>query len=530
MSINYKALILIMALSMSSYVAMADDAQLQHEIQLLQQQTLALQTQLDHLQKKLVKQSVVKKPIKKSVVHNVKRKKTPKASVKRKDGNLHSSLVSVKSINGHPESVEYNPVALMADGHVVTYIAGTPVVTAPYLGARPAFDGSDYIVNISSINRDVRLMEQRRRLYEAYDRMGYPRPTSPIVALSGKAEPIGSWNRDPIGASSGDWTLGSSELDAAAAVNDKVEAYIALAYDESPPSIGGARVSNSGFNLNLGFVNIGDLDESPYYFTAGQLYVPFGRFSSAMISAPLTMRVARTKTRPVILGYKSQQDFGPFAATYAYKSDTTLGNSAVGGLNLGYVFKTGTTSGEIGGSLISSMDDSGGMQYTGSPTGTTFAGFSSRANGSELVHKVAGAGIHAILGFDRYSLTAEWVTSVGRFHEQDLSFNGKGAQPQAVQLEGGMTFMMFDKPSSIGAAYQWSKDTLALNLPEHRVSGVFNLSIWKDTVESIEYRHDINYGVTEFANGAAPAGFANVNTIGAGGSTDTLLAQIGVYF
>ena len=53
----------------------------------------------------------------------------------------------------------------MADGRVVTFIAGTPVVTSPYLGARPAYDGSDYIVNISSINRDVRLMEQRRRLY-----------------------------------------------------------------------------------------------------------------------------------------------------------------------------------------------------------------------------------------------------------------------------------------------------------------------------------------------------------------------------
>lgn len=90
--------------------------------------------------------------------------------------------------------------------------------------------------------------------------------------------------------------------------------------------------------------------------------------------------------------------------------------------------------------------------------------------------------------------------------------------------------MMFDKPASIGVGYQWSKDTLALNMPRHRFSGVYNISIWKDTVESLEYRHDIDYGVTQFGNGAAPMGQVNANTYGTGGSSDTILAQIGVYF
>ena len=72
---------------------------------------------------------------------------------------FHDSTVKVRAPNTHPDSVEFYPTALIADKHIVTYIAGTPVVTSPYLGARPAFDGSDYIVNVSSINRDVRLME-----------------------------------------------------------------------------------------------------------------------------------------------------------------------------------------------------------------------------------------------------------------------------------------------------------------------------------------------------------------------------------
>ncbi len=77
------------------------------------------------------------------------------------------------------------------------------------------------------------------------------------------------------------------------------------------------------------------------------------------------------------------------------------------------------------------------------------------------------------------------------FREQDLSFNGKGAKPQAVQGELDMTFTAFNRPSSIGFGYQWSKEALALNLPKQRWIGVFNISIWKDTVESIEYRHDL---------------------------------------
>lgn len=530
-----KLVIMAMALGLCPYFATASDAQVQTEIQQLQQQTKALQLQLDHLQKKLVKHHTSVPAAKKATTKATKASTDVKADAE-KSSELKSASVTVHVLKNNPDAVEYNPVALLADGRVVTYIAGMPIVSSPYLGARPAFDGSDYLVNISSINRDIRLMEQRRRLYRSYERMGYSRPNLPIITLSGKVEPIGSWNQSTFGSPTGDWTLGSNELDVAAAINDKVEAYIALAYDETAPLVGGPRIANSAVNLNMGFVNIGDLDESPYYFTAGQLFVPFGRFSTAMVSAPLTMRVARTKARPIILGYKSQGSSGPFAAMYAFKSDTTLGNAAVGGLNLGYVFNvddffsSGSASGELGASFISSMNDAGGMQNTGSSFGTTFGGFASPTNGSEYVHKVPGAGVHGSVGFGRYSLTAEWVTSLGRFDEQDLSYNGLGAQIQTAQLEAGATFMLFDRPSSIGIGYQGTKDALALNLPEHRFNGVFNISIWRDTVESLEYRHDIDYQSNQFANGAAAPGGVNLNTIGTGGVSDTILAQIGVYF
>jgi hypothetical protein len=98
-------------------------------------------------------------------------------------------------------------------------------------------------------------------------------------------------------------------------------------------------------------------------------------------------------------------------------------------------------------------------------------------------------------------------------------------------LEANMTFRAFHRPSSLGLGYQWSHDALALNLPQQSLLGVFNISIWKDTVESIEYRHDIDYAPSQFANGANSATSApNQNTWGTGKGADTVSAQIGVYF
>lgn len=528
---------LILALATFSTSLFATDEQLQQEIRQLQQQTKALQKQLDTLQKRLATHATSDnrairkpgKPVKNPSVSLPHREHTTKPR-SQTTMPYHTSPVTIHTTNDHSAAKGYYPTVLLAEDRIITYIAGTPVVTSPYLGDRPAFDGSDYIVNISSINRDIRLMQQRRRLYDTYQKMGYPVPNVPIVAISGKSEPIASFSRPFNGQSTGDINLGASELDVAAALNEYVEAFMSLAYDDSPSTISGQRLQNSAYGLNLGFVNIGNLDETPFYFTAGQLYAPYGRYSSAMISSPITLALARTKTRPFIFGYKSQEEQGPYASTYAFVSDTTLGHSGVGGVNLGYTIHQGVLTGDVGAGLIGSIADSQGMQDTGSAPGTTFGGFGSLTNGNELVGKIPGLNVHGNLSFDRYSLTAEWVGVSRAFRPQDLSFNGQGARPAAAQLEGGVTFMAFNKPASMALGYQWSKDTLALNLPERRISGVFNISIWKDTVESLEYRHDIDFSSNTFANGAAAPGSTNANTIGTGKVADTLIAQIGVYF
>lgn len=526
-----KTALAVILTALSTSLHAANDQQLAQKIDQLKKQSEKLQQDIDSLQQKLLNSRTTSKHQHPDIekTHDV-TEDPPQTRVRQTSDQFHSSLVSVHAINGHPESLGFYPTALIADEQVVTYIAGTPVVTSPYLGDRPAFDGSDYIVNISSINRDVRLMQQRRRLYEAYSKIGYPVPHMPIIAISGKTEPFAFVQNPYVGKTTGDFNLGSSELDVAAALNENVEAFMSIAYDDSPTQFDGPRVDNSRFFLNMGFINIGNLDKTPIYFTAGQMFIPFGRFSSAMISAPLTMRLGRTKSRPFIIGYKTQYGPGPFAAVYGYKSETLLGHSGVGGINLGYTFEKNKMIGEIGASYNGSLSDAAGLQFVGPAPRTTFGGFSSVLNGSERIRKVPGLDFHGNVSFDSLSFTAEWVGATQSFRPQDLSFNGRGARPQAGQLEAGMTFMAFEKPASVGVGYQWSRQALAIQLPKQSYLAVFNISLWKDTVESIEYRHDIDYNQNQVGNGIAPLGMMNAPVIGTGKTADTVSAQIGVYF
>ncbi|MCC5792774.1 MAG: LbtU family siderophore porin [Legionellaceae bacterium] len=509
--------------------AASDNPIVTNQMTQLQQQTEALQREVQEL-KRQVQQNTPPPQPKRTANAPTPAASRPAGTLSSPRADIHDSPIRVHALNRHPETMGFYPTALLADGQVITYIAGTPVISTPYTGDRPAFDGSDYIVNISSINRDIRLMQQRRKLYAAYSKLGYPPPPRPILALSGKVEPFGYVVKPYIEKTTGDLSLGASELDVAAVLNENVEAFFSLAYDDSPPQIDGPRVSNSRFFLNMGFVNIGNLDKTPWYMTTGQLFAPFGRYSSAMISAPLPMRLGRIKTRPLILGYKTQHGPGLFAALFGFKSEATLGRSGAAGLNLGYIFEGKGFIGELGASFVSSLTDAGGMQYTGSGPRRTFGGFSSVSNGNQRVRKIPGVDVRGSINIDGYNFIGEWVGASQRFPEQDLSFNLHGAQPQAGQLEVNKTFMVLNKPASIGAGYQWSSQALALGLPRQSLLAVFNISIWKDTVESIEYRHNRDYRANQQGNGIAPTGQMNEPVIGTGKSSDTLALQLGVYF
>jgi hypothetical protein len=54
--------------------------------------------------------------------------------------------------------------------------------------------------------------------------------------------------------------------------------------------------------------------------------------------------------------------------------------------------------------------------------------------------------------------------------------------------------------------------------------------LWRNTVESLEYRYDIDYGLNQYANGAVQPGVTALNILGTGHGSSSVTLQIGVYF
>ena len=125
-----------------------------------------------------------------------------------------------------------------------------------------------------------------------------------------------------------------------------------------------------------------------------------------------------------------------------------------------------------------------------------------------------------------------------------MYFNDHGAQPTAFHLEGNYKFNILERPTSVALAYECTGQALALRLPEKSLIATLNVSIWKNTIQSIEYRYDQNYKSHDVSGGQAVAGehamfdghpvelgsvFVAPGPVG-GGHRNVIVGQIGVYF
>ncbi len=144
-----------------------------------------------------------------------------------------------------------------------------------------------------------------------------------------------------------------------------------------------------------------------------------------------------------------------------------------------------------------------------------------------FVHRVPGLDLHGEWNMGPVTFIGEYITTLDTFAPQDLRFNGRGAKLKAMHAEVDYLFHLGIHPVTIGIGYGQSWEAFALNLPKQSYSIFLNTSIWKDTVEAIEYRHDDDY----HASLAGSGGYGrSIATGGMGGTRNTVTAQIGVYF
>lgn len=425
----------------------------------------------------------------------------------------------------------------------LNYISGITVTTSPILGLKSAWNASDLLYQVSSMNEDLLLLQERDKFNEILEQYsGDSLDMRPLVVISGGIETRASYSKGYTDKENMDVNLSTAEIDLWAIMSQWVSGFINLNYDDSSPETG-SRVTNSRFYLQRGFVTIGNLQQSPFYVTMGQLFLPFGRYSSAVVTTPITKSIGRIEERALVLGYARD---GFYFQAYGDKGDRVTSNNNIifqGGANFGYKNNNTAIGGiDVGMGYTTNFADSQGMQSNGLSSGgnpsTQFAGFSETYNAdgtsaNDLAHNVGALDFHLSLSRGMMTLITEYITAVERFDEGDLTFDGEGALVSALQTELDFNFLFGKIPLTIGAAYNQSWEALALNVPQQSYFLVASTSLWKNTVESLEFRHDVNYAVTDNTGGGGagdddlilPVSSANV-----GGSQDTITFQLGAYF
>lgn len=404
------------------------------------------------------------------------------------------------------------------------------VSTGPYVGVPFQFAGSDLIVNTPSIDIDVQLLNIRKSILKQLNIMGGEITKEPYhshLLLSGVVETSANYFNPGGRPSTTDIDVTNTSLDLfMLGPSEWILGFIGFTYNNNTPAtdvFGGTsqyRVADSRVFVNNAFVTIGNFTQSPMYATFGQFNVPFGQYSSVMVSTPLTTLLARTKARAIEFGFRMQGDNGLYGATYIFRGDshaTSVPKVNNGGLNLGLKFKRDWLKGRIGGGVIANIADSSGMQL-----GANFQ------NVEQLVHRVPAYNAHAQLSIGTHiDFIAEYVGAATRFNPNNMSYKGHGAQPTALDFEAAFNADLFEsKPSSIAVGYQQSQQALALGLPLNRVSLVLNTSWWRNTLQSLEFRRDREYAASDTATGAG-----NVVSAPETGKIDkSVIAQFDYYF
>lgn len=502
----FKLSIISASLITLSAQAAPTNAELQKEIQQLKRNDYRLQAQ----------------------VKSLKSKRTLKKQVK-----------SVKPHYVEPHRVVRNakiPVSLIAARQSAPILSGrfshaVAVSTDPFVKGLDIGNPENTLDEQSKINLSLTLLRQRDDMmrYLAKKHESLYRPAIELGgALEGELFSSSGFNtgENPDGIN-----LSKAEIDMAAALGPWVGGFMSLNYNDTPIS-GGNRSPKSTIYLDQGFVTVGNLNAFPVYFTIGELYVPFGRYSGLQITTALTQSLARTRSPAAVLGFA---EGGLYGSLYGYSGTQTSGHNLVfkqGGIDLGYHYNfAGAPENYIDGSVdfFTNIADSQGLQDTEGEN-DQFLGFAEVTDGNALAHRVPAVDAALKIGYGPWWGLAEFVSATRSFNSTDLSYGGtgatlSGATPKAAHLEVNYTVHVKNRPLTFGAVYGRTWEALAANLPKVSYTADVQTSIWPYTLETFEYRHDVDYGADKSGAGTGSTALA-----GTGKTRNIYIARLGIYF
>ncbi|NNJ92895.1 MAG: carbohydrate porin [Gammaproteobacteria bacterium] len=298
------------------------------------------------------------------------------------------------------------------------------------------------------------------------------------VEIGGVVE-IEAQQVSPDGAAdTSDIYVATAELGVAAQVNDWVSAEIVLLYEDDG--------SHSGeIDVDVATINIADPD-SNWFMTTGQYTLPFGNYSTNLVSDPITLDAGETSDVAFEFGLSNS---GLSGSIYAFRGDqeSEIKNY---GLNLGY--EAGNENFVFNGGLgwlndiseTNSVVDDATMMTNKAAGWTAFAQFDTGS------FTIIGEYLAATESLDAYSTTDE---------------------PSFFNIEAALGFNAIGKPAVVAIGYQGSDEasSYAGGMDEKRTLAALSMEIMDNTNIGIEYMKSEDY---------------------TGADTDTVTGQLAVEF
>jgi hypothetical protein len=306
------------------------------------------------------------------------------------------------------------------------------------------------------------------------------------VAVDGVLKIMAGYSKDYADKDASDIIVHTAILGITAKPNEWTTGRLTYKYEENKTPL----------SVDDAYIVLGNLDKSPGYLKMGQFVVPFGNFTSHMNSDPLTLVMGETVEKAVLLGFEMN---GAYASIFSFNGATNEDtNDTIDhfGARAGFAKKMEKMSFDVGASYLSDIGD----------TGTISAKV---PNGPNTAYDyVDGLGVHLVANMGPAFLIGEYIMALDNFKKEHFAYKGEGAEPQAWNLEAGLTFNTMGQNLTLAVGYQGTDEAVGLKdprsgmqLPASRILGTVAMEIYKNTTVSLEYAVDEDYDVEDGGTG-----------------------------
>lgn len=306
----------------------------------------------------------------------------------------------------------------------------------------------------------------QRSVEERLSRLEAQRSPQPALAdsitVSGLVEVEGSvGERDDESYS--DLAVATVELGLSARINDRVSSHIVLLYEEDETEL----------DVDVATITVDKL-AGPLRLDVGKMYVPFGRFETALVNDTLVLEAGETNKTAALFGLTQ----GLFSVgAYVFDGDADREDHAE---NHGLTFSVGNDDYSVGVDYLSALTEADGWVEQ------TWA-----------EHPAAYL-VSARAGWRDVTLRAEYLAAV-----DDVVATGEtaGFQPAVLHLEASIGLDWNGQAFTVAAAWQQTDDAAGY-LPEERLSLGASTALHENLSLGVEYWHDKDYSIQDNGSGS----------------------------